>query len=246
MTVRPAVTQVAAALAARPWHVGLGAFVAGLAAAPLSRAAVIAIAAAALCVGAGLRRPRLALLATAAVVAGGLAATARLERLDRSELGTRPSGAVAVRAALDDPVRTSGHGGWSAAATVTSGRGRGERIVLRAGRWVRPLRASVGDVVSLRGRLAPLAPYESYQRIRGAHAALIVQGAAAVGRRRGGVPGRLDAVRRRAESGVTAGLPPAQAALARGMVLGQDDALGDDERGEFRASGLSHVLRSAQ
>jgi competence protein ComEC len=55
----------------------------------------------------------------------------------------------------------------------------------------------------------------------------------------------VDGVRLRAERAVTAGLPPPQAALARGMVLGQDDALDDTTRNEFRASGLSHLLAAS-
>src|SRR5207244_954057 len=51
--------------------------------------------------------------------------------------------------------------------------------------------------------------------------------------------------RRRAQAAVAAGLPQKQAALARGMVLGQDDALDDATREEFRASGLSHLLAAS-
>src|SRR5207244_2848117 len=49
----------------------------------------------------------------------------------------------------------------------------------------------------------------------------------------------------RAQAAVAAGLPQKQAALARGMVLGQDDALDDATREEFRASGLSHLLAAS-
>ena len=53
------------------------------------------------------------------------------------------------------------------------------------------------------------------------------------GRRRGGLPGALERLRRRAEPAVGAGLAPAGAALLRGMVLGEDEA---DRSG--RARGL--------
>src|SRR5437763_688439 len=57
--------------------------------------------------------------------------------------------------------------------------------------------------------------------------------------------GALDGARRRAERALEAGLPAPQAALARGMVLGQDEALDDRTRKDFRASGLSHLLAAS-
>ena len=41
------------------------------------------------------------------------------------------------------------------------------------------------------------------------------------------------------------GLDPPRAALARGMVLGQDEALSEDARQAFRASGLAHLLAAS-
>jgi competence protein ComEC len=46
----------------------------------------------------------------------------------------------------------------------------------------------------------------------------------------------------RAERGVAAGLPAREAALARGIVLGQDEAIDPLLRNDFRASGLGHLL----
>jgi hypothetical protein len=172
MRVRGRIARVGGELLARPWHLALAALVAGLVLGPLSRTGVVAVAAAALLAGAVRRRVGVSALAAAAILAGGLAATARLERLDRTALRPSDGRTVAVRAALNEPPRERAHGGWAAAATITSGRARGERIVIRAGRWVRRPRAGVGDVLALHGRLGPLAPYESYERVRGAHAAL--------------------------------------------------------------------------
>ena len=62
------------------------------------------------------------------------------------------------------------------------------------------------------------------------------------GERRGGVAGALDAVRRRAERGLERGLRGEDAALLRGMVLGQDERLSDAVRDEFQVSGLAHLL----
>ena len=44
------------------------------------------------------------------------------------------------------------------------------------------------------------------------------------------------------EGAVAAGLPPPEAALARGMVLGQDEAIDETTRQDWRDSGLSHLL----
>jgi competence protein ComEC len=49
-------------------------------------------------------------------------------------------------------------------------------------------------------------------------------------------------VRRRAERGLARGLAPPEAALLRGMVLGEDERLSDGERADFQRSGLAHIL----
>jgi competence protein ComEC len=49
-------------------------------------------------------------------------------------------------------------------------------------------------------------------------------------------------MRRRAERALAAELPQAEAAIARGMVLGEDEAIDRLERDDFRRAGLSHVL----
>ncbi|HVE67631.1 MAG TPA: ComEC/Rec2 family competence protein, partial [Solirubrobacteraceae bacterium] len=67
----------------------------------------------------------------------------------------------------------------------------------------------------------------------------------ATGRRRGGPRGALDRMREAAERAVSAGLDRRRAALARGMVLGQDEALDADTREAFRASGLAHLLAAS-
>ena len=57
-----------------------------------------------------------------------------------------------------------------------------------------------------------------------------------------GWPGALDRVRRRAEVGLARGLPAKEAALLRGMVLGQDERLSEAVRTDFQRSGLAHLL----
>jgi len=59
------------------------------------------------------------------------------------------------------------------------------------------------------------------------------------------VSGWIDDLRAGAEESVARGLDPPRAALARGMVLGQDEALSDADRRAFRASGLAHLLAAS-
>jgi competence protein ComEC len=100
----------------------------------------------------------------------------------------------------------------------------------------------VGAVLAVSGRIAPLGRYDAYQGRRGAHAALEVDRWRATGGSRGGLPGALDAVRRRAEAGLARGLAPPEGALLAGMVLGQDERLSEEVRTEFKRSGLAHLL----
>jgi competence protein ComEC len=105
-----------------------------------------------------------------------------------------------------------------------------------------PRAPEVGEILRVRGVVEPLGRYDAYQHRRGALAAVAVEDVGRTGTRRGGVAGALDAVRRRAEAGLDRGLPPPQAALLRGMVLGEDERLDEDERTDFQRSGLAHIL----
>jgi competence protein ComEC len=49
-------------------------------------------------------------------------------------------------------------------------------------------------------------------------------------------------IRERAEAGLGRGMPPREAALARGFVLGEDEAVDAKTVEDFRRSGLSHLL----
>jgi competence protein ComEC len=86
--------------------------------------------------------------------------------------------------------------------------------------------------------------YAAFLRSRGIGRELSVESMRVVGRR-GGVAGLADSIRRRAEQGIGAGLPPDLAALARGMVLGEDGDVSDETRDDFRRSGLAHLLAAS-
>ena len=121
----------------------------------------------------------------------------------------------------------------------------GERVMVRVRSKTPWPAAPTGAVVRLRGRLRALGPFERHYARKGAHAAVTLDAAAATGARRGGLWRLVDAIRGRAETALSNGLRPPQAALLRGMVLGQDEALDDRTRDEFRASGLSHILAAS-
>jgi competence protein ComEC len=57
--------------------------------------------------------------------------------------------------------------------------------------------------------------------------------------------GVLDGVRTRAQAALDQVIPPAQAGLLRGMVLGDDSELPPAVREDFRASGLSHLVAAS-
>lgn len=259
--LRDRAASLALACRRHPRHVVLGALVAGLLVAGASPRVAPPVAGLAACAGAAIRRPGLGLLAAAAVLGGTVGGHARLAALDRSALGPRLGDAVTVRAILLEPPRRRPFGGWTVPARIDEGPGVGERIVVHGrgpvtaapgsrggaglGSAAAPTGLEPGVELSLRGRLERLADGEGYEARRRSHAALEADEAVLTGRRRGGLAGAVDRIRDAAQRGVTAGLPAAQAALARGMVLGDDSALDDDTREAFQASGLAHVLAAS-
>jgi competence protein ComEC len=225
---------------AHPRHAVLFALVAGLLAAPVSPALVPVAAAVALVLGG---RPPVALACACAALGGGLIGDARMTALDGHRLAALKSKRVEARAVLLEPVRERPAGPAVVRARLLDGAAAGEVAVVRvrpaahAGRW-----PPTGAVVALVGRVVPLGRYDAFQRRRGAGAAIDADRLDATGERRGGPAGELDRVRERAERGLESGLPPPDAALLRGMILGQDERLAEEVRDEFQASGLAHIL----
>ncbi|HKG40341.1 MAG TPA: ComEC/Rec2 family competence protein [Conexibacter sp.] len=228
--------DVLATLRRHPRHLVLASLVAGLLVAPLAPQLVLlgSLAAAVL---AG--RPPLALIATAAVLAGALGGQARLTALDRSQLPPLFGMTVTARAVVQEQPRPVRYG-HTALARIG-----GEKVMLRIGQDVRWPAVSTGALVDVRGRLRALGPFEQHYARRGAHAAVSLDAVAATGRGRGGPMGVVDGIRTRAERALGAGLPQPQSALLRGMTLGQDEALDERTRDEFRISSLAHVLAAS-
>ena len=193
---------------------------------------------------AALGAPRLGALAAALVVVGATAGALRLDALDAPAGRIRDGARVSLRAELVTQPRP-GRFGSSAEAEVVAGRLRGARLLLRAPTWSPfPGGLRVGAELAVSGRLETLggAGFDDHLRRRGVAGELGLEGARATGRERGGGAGGLDRMRLRAERAVGSGLPPAGAALLRGMVLGQDGAVDPVTRADFRASGLAHLL----
>jgi competence protein ComEC len=224
-------------LRGRPWHVGMAAFVAGLIAGPRAPVGVIGIA---LVVPVLASRTAVRVALLVAVLAGAVVAQGRLAAVDATHLTPRLGHAVHARVVLLETPRRRAFG--TRVATV---RLAGERVLLRAGRGVRWPTQRVGSVLAVRGGLESLPEHESFLRLRGVHAQLRADALAATGSVRGGAAGVVDGVRARAQTALQTGVPPAVGALLRGMALGDDAALSDDVRDDFRASGLSHLVAAS-
>ncbi len=226
---------------ARPRHVLLYALLTGLLLGPLGGPVALGGAAGAAALGG---RPALALAASGAEALGVLVARARASALARTDLRPLIGRPVNRRATLLEPPRAHTFT-RTALARLGPGPGQGEKVVLEA-----PLRLGwsareEGAEVRASGTLRALEPWEDYLRRRGAHAALLARDLRATGRRRGGLAGAIDAVRRRAERALTLRLAAREGALLRGMVLGEDDALPDGTRADFRAAGLTHIVAAS-
>jgi competence protein ComEC len=86
--------------------------------------------------------------------------------------------------------------------------------------------------------------FAAFLRSRGIGREVRVESLQPIGHR-GGLAGLVDAMRRRAQAGIDAGLSAERAALARGMVLGEDGDIPDATRDDFRRSGLAHLLAAS-
>lgn len=229
--------------ARHPRHVLLTAIVAGLLAGP--RAPVALVAAVFLAVTL-VSDTLLALAAIAALLVGAAVAQARLAALDRTALAPLLHSQVDVRATLLEHPRNRSFGVRVAPVSLRSGPGRGERVLVRAPARVRwPSGAGPGVELALHGTLTELGPFDAYERRRNAHALLQADAIRATGHRRGGLLGVLDTIRARSEHALTSGVAPPQGALARGMVLGEDGALTDGVREDFRVTGLAHLVAAS-
>ena len=176
---------------------------------------------------------------------GGLRVASVDRTADRALRFERFEGRAVV---LQRPRRTQ-FGSW-AFVELRAGQARGSRVVARAGEGLRwPAGGEPGIEVDVGGSLerprrSPGArlDWPAYLRRRGIAAELELDRLRPTGGRRGGVRGWVDGVRRGAERGIVAGTRAEHGAVARGMVLGQDEAIDPLVVDDFRRSGLGHLL----
>jgi competence protein ComEC len=238
-------TRAAAAdLAVRhPRHVVLALAVAGLLLGGRVPASVVAVLALGVAFGALLlpvvRAPGAALAFAAVLLGAAWAGQARTVALDATRLTSSFGQRVEGDATLTTALRADAYGGRRGVV-----RWRGEPVLVRLPPWLAPRAAppSVGDVLHLQ---ATLRPPDLAARAVHAHATLRATALTPTGRRRGGPLGVVDGVRRRAEAGLRRHLPPAEAALLQGMVLGDDAALPDELRDAFTTASLSHLTAAS-
>ena len=160
------------------------------------------------------RRVAIAVLAAAAVLAVG---ALRIAAIDRGALRGPPGAAVEVQGAVTTAPRPAD------GAVSFELDGRAGRVLVQSREFVE---AEIGSIVKVTGRLAAPEPWLSGTlRRHGIAMAIEAERIEPTGERRGGLAGRIDAIRSRAEAGLERGMPEREAALARGFVLGQDDRI---------------------
>jgi competence protein ComEC len=247
-------TAAAAGAARRPHHVATAGLAAGIAAAAApwwvpSVAALVALTIAFVAARAAASRELpLAAIALGALVAGAALGALRLTAIDATARRAGPAGATfSGTATLLEHPRPSQFGS-SAAIRLKSGRGTGATVLGRIdGPRPWPAGGEPGAILRVVGTAQRPAAggsfdWRAYLRRRGIAFELQIESLSDTGRRRGGIPGVVDSMRTRAEAALGTRVSRGKAALARGMVLGQDELIDPLERDDFRRSGLAHVL----
>ena len=190
-------------------------------------------------------RARIALLLVAALVGAWWLGSARLGALDRSVLTRRAGETELVRAVVTAPVRR-GSFDLRVRATVE----RFGRLDLREDVLLKlPLGRAPpqGSRLTLVGRVTLPRPVRhgfderAWLRRQGVHVVVHGRRWRIVGRR-GGLAGIGDRLHERLARTIAPGVTGERRAVVAGIVLGEDEALSDELRDSFRASGLYHLL----
>ncbi|MFL5779974.1 MAG: ComEC/Rec2 family competence protein [Thermoleophilaceae bacterium] len=245
---------VVAWLQRRPFHAVVGVFAVGLAASEHPRTigavalGVLALAASLAAAGQRGLGTRLALAVSLPLLVGAAIGSSRVHAIDAAAYRARSGTVVAARATLVEHPRPSRFGS-SAVLRIESGPARGAPVLARTRARTWPASGEPGRELVVRGELvAPAATsgaeldWPAYLRRRGIRSELRLEAVRATGRSRTGVAGSVDALRRRGERALAGGMRGERAAVARGMVLGEDERIDPLLRDDFRRSGLAHVL----
>lgn len=178
----------------------------------------------------------LALTAAAAAIAGVAIGSWRIEAIAGQAFRGSPGEELSVTCVLLEPPRRNSDG-WKAAVECPEG-----RLLIESGGGP-PEGPGPGDRVEAVGELEEVPAWlSSGLRAEGIDLALAARRVSFGPPDRSGPQGFVDSVRNRAEEALGFGIPPPQAALARGFVLGQDQAIEPEVTDRFRDSGLAHLL----
>jgi competence protein ComEC len=232
-----------------PAHVLAASLCLGLALANVGRVHVLALGgsllAATALVVADVPAVRLACAALFLVAVGWWWASARLDALDVSPLAAdigRAGDAIVVVTSTPRKAQFS----VRAQGRVRSFAGRpiDEPVQLELPLGRSPPQGAILDALAL--VRAPTGPSHGFDqrtwlRRHGVHVVLRLDAWRQVGRR-GGLGGLADRIRTRLERSITPRLAGERRAVLDGIVLGDDTALSDGLRQDFRASGLYHIL----
>jgi competence protein ComEC len=190
----------------------------------------------------------LAILCCACLIGGAAVGQVRLAAIDTDRLAAHGHGVVELRGiALEHP--RDRQFGISMRVRVLLPDGATQKVEVRAARKPGPI--SIGDEVLVRGRLkdvrdargtAQARSYSDYLLREGVRRRIQAVSIESSGRRRTGLLGAIDGVRRRSERALAFGLAPEPAALLRGMVLGGDNGIPERTTEDFKVAGLTHIL----
>lgn len=231
-----------------PAHVIAGGLCAGLAAANVERiGAPLLLALPAAAAALALREPtaRLVALALLAALAGWWWGSMRLEALDRSLLTAQIGRAGRATIVVTSGPRT-GRYDIRANGVVRVFRGAeiGEPVELELPLGRAPPQGAIVDALAVVKE--PRGPSHGFDertwlRRHGVHVVVRLDEWRPVGRR-GGLGGLGDRLRRGLARAIAPGVAGERRAVLEGIVLGDDAALSDGLRRDFRASGLYHIL----
>jgi competence protein ComEC len=171
--------------------------------------------------------------------------SARLDVLDRSPLSREiGSAGRAVVVVIAPPRRGRFTLRAQAVVRAYAGRSVDERVQLELPRGRSPPQGAVIEVLARvvrpRGRSAGF-DERAWLRRHGVHVVLRVDEWRRLGRR-GGLGGLADRLREQLTTAIAPRLAGERRAVLEGIVLGNDDALSQRTRDDFRASGLYHLL----
>ena len=229
------------------YHVAAAGLVAGLALSPAGWGAAAAVVAVCGCLLGFVWRPRVAVVCVLLLLAGAAVGDLRLRGIDAPGERLEPFTRIDESALLLERPRPAGSL-TRAAVRLVSGEANGAKLLATVeGPWRGP--TEPGTELRIQGLAkSPLQTegsrfdWPAHLRRRGIAYELHLSDIESTGRRRAGIAGAVDSARRRAEHAIATGLPADKAALMRGMVLGQDEAIDPLTRDDWRDSGLAHLL----